>query len=108
MGNIDYNTAPEGLKEIPLEEWTTDFFCYCLPAPESRQVLGEQIFNLRMFDIQNFDKKKIGLAIMDDWYDSETHGCRKKRITRFCRYGLDEDWTIFRNKFAAQFSGDNS
>ena len=104
----DYNTAPEGLKEISLEEWTNEMFCYCLGPKESRQVRGEKTFDLRMWDVPNFDGKKLGLAVMRDWFDNETGKNRPIMITRFCWYGLDEDWRVFRSKFAAQFAGDNS
>jgi hypothetical protein len=104
----DYNKTPEGLKEVPLDEWTQGMLHYCIKISETRQVCDGKNFNLRMFDVPNFDDKKLGYAIMDDWFDNDTQKNRPKRITRFCRYGLDEDWKIFHGKFAAQFAGDNS
>lgn len=107
----EYNRSPEGLKEITLEEWTRGMFHYCIKPVESRQVRDvekRRYFNLRMFDVPNFDDKKMGYAIMDDWFDSELGKNRPKRITRFCRYGNDADWVSFENRFAAQFVGDNS
>lgn len=98
----EYNTAPEGLKVIPVREWTHGMFQYCLKQSESRQVRdrdNDMYFDLRMFDVPNFDNKKLGYAIMNDWREDET---------RFCRYGLDEDWISFERRFAAQFVNDNS
>jgi len=104
----DYNTAPEGLIEIPLEEWANEMFHYCIKEADSRHVIGEQIYDLRMWDVPNFDGKKLGLAVMRDWFDKETGKAREKYIIRFCRYGLEEDWRSFKSRFAAQFAGDNS
>jgi hypothetical protein len=105
----DYNKEPEGLKEITQDEWVRGMFHYCIEPVEGRQVRDNgKIFDLRMFDVPNFDKKKLGYAIMDDWFDHEKGKNRPERIIRFCRYGDDKDWLIFRNKFAAQFAGDNS
>lgn len=103
-----YNVAPDGLKEITLEEWQKGMFLYSLEKSHSKQVRGEQIFDLRLFDVPNFENKKLGYAIMNDWFDKETGKNRSKNIVRFCRYGSDTDWSNFNNRFAAQFAGDNS
>ncbi len=109
-----YNNAPEGLKEIPLEQWTLGMFHYCIEEPDSRQVRRsegreeEDTFDLRMFPVPNFDDKPLGYAIMRDWFDKETGRNRKVAVTRFCRYGRDDDWKSFESRFAAQFAGDNS
>lgn len=104
-----YNEAPEGLIEISLAEWKSGMFHYCLEKSDSKQVRsGGKVFDLRLFDVPNFENKKLGYAIMDDWFDMETGRNRPEAIVRFCRYGTEEDWTKFRNKFAAQFAGDNS
>jgi AAA15 family ATPase/GTPase len=103
-----YNDAPEGLKEITLEEWQKGMFLYRLEKSDSKQVRGEQIFDLRLFDVPNFENKKLGYAIMNDWFDKESGMNRSKNIVRFCRYGSDADWSNFKNRFAAQFAGDNS
>lgn len=104
----NYNDAPEGLVEITLEEWQRGMFLYCIEKSDSKQVRGKQTFDLRLFDVPNFENKKLGYAIMDDWFDKEKGKNRPERIIRFCRYGLEEEWTKFRNRFAAQFAGDNS
>lgn len=105
----NYNSAPEGLKEISLREWTDGMFEYCLDPVESRQVKGEEgTYDLRLFPVPNFDNKKLGYAIMRDWFDNQKEKVRDMDITRFCRYGTDEDWKNFKSKFAAQFAGDNS
>ena len=105
-----YNTAPVGLKEITLEEFTRGIFHYCKDAWESKQVRGEIFFDLQMIPLV-YDKAKekdLGFAIMRDWYDPETKRNRETTLIRFCRYGLDEDWNKFERQFAAQFAGDNS
>ncbi len=104
----DYNNAPEGLKEIPLEDWTNGMFTYCIKPCESRQVRNQIFCDLRMFDVPNFEDKKLGYAIMRDWYNNVTKQNRPEVIVRFCRYGNDADWLKFEHKFAAQFAGDNS
>jgi hypothetical protein len=106
----DYNTAPVGLKEISLEEFSKSIFHYCKDAWESKQVRGESFFDLQMIPLVYDDAKKmdLGFAIMRDWYDPETKRNRPKSIIRFCRYGLDDDWNKFEGRFAAQFAGDNS
>jgi len=107
----NYNDAPEGLKEISLEEWQRGMFLYCIEQSDSKQVRGDKErghFDLRLFDVPNFDHKKLGFAVMHDWFDITTGKNRPKAITRFCRYGSDADWTSFENRFAAQFAGDNS
>lgn len=104
----DYNKMPEGLKEISLEEWAKGMFCYCILPVESRQVTDVTFCNLRMFDVPNHQDKKLGFAIMDDWYDKETGKNRHPHMIRFCRYGLDDDWRVFEQRFAAQFARDNS
>lgn len=104
----EYNTAPEGLKEIKLEEWRDGMFTYCIQPVESRQVRGDQTCDLRMFDVPNFENKKLGYAIKWDWFDNEKGKNRPEPRTVFCRYGLDEDWEKFQRRFAAQFAGDNS
>lgn len=104
-----YNEAPEGLIEISLEDWKTGMFHYKLEQSDSKQVrTNGQVFDLRLFDVPNFDNKKLGFAVMDDWFDSETGRNRPQPIVRFCRYGKEEDWKSFRSRFAAQFAGDNS
>lgn len=104
-----YNDAPEGLKEITLEEWQRGMFHYCIFESDSKQVRNDgKVFDLRLFDVPNFDNKKLGYAVMHDWFDVEKGKNRPKAIIRFCRYGKDEDWTSFENRFASQFSGDNS
>lgn len=103
-----YNDAPEGLVEISLDEWQRGMFHYCLEKSDSKQVRGEQTFDLRLFDVPNFENKKLGYAIMNDWFDKEKGKNRPKNIVRFCRYGTDADWSKFENRFAAQFAGDNS
>jgi hypothetical protein len=109
-----YNNAPEGLKEISLKEWTFGMFCYCTEKADGRQVRQsesreeEDTFDLCMFSVPNFDNKPLGYAIMRDWFDKETGRNRREAVTRFCRYGTDEDWKSFEGRFAAQFSGDNS
>jgi exonuclease VII small subunit len=104
-----YNEAPEGLKEISLKEWQRGMFLYCLYQSDSKQVRRNgQTFDLRLFDVPNFNNDKIGYAIMNDWFDNETGRNRPENIVRFCRYGTDEQWKNFENKFAAQFAGDNS
>jgi len=107
----EYNDAPEGLKEITLKEWTRGMFLYCLEIAQSKQVRepkNNRYYDLRLFDVPNFDNKKLGFAVMDDWFDPETRKSRPERITRFCRYGSDADWKSFESRFAAQFAGDNS
>jgi len=106
----DYNTAPVGLKEISPEEFSRGIFHYCKDAWESKQVRGENVFDLQMIPLpyDEAKKKDLGYAIMRDWYDREKKRNRPKAIIRFCRYGLDEDWIKFENAFAAQFAGDNS
>ena len=81
---------------------------YNVEPRESRQVRGDKTFDLMMFDVPNFDDKKLGFAIMEDWFDNEIRKNRPKQIVRFCRYGKDEDWKSFESRFAAQFAGDNS
>jgi hypothetical protein len=103
-----YNDAPEGLKEITLDEWQRGMFHYCLYQSDSKQVRGEQTFDLRLFDVPNFENKKLGYAIMNDWFDKEKGKNRPKNIVRFCRYGTDADWIKFENRFASQFAHDNS
>lgn len=103
-----YNDAPEGLIEITLEEWQRGMFHYCLEKSDSKQVRNNGTFDLRLFDVPNFENKKLGFAVMNDWFDAENGKNRPEPIIRFCRYGLEEDWTKFRNRFAAQFAGDNS
>lgn len=104
----EYNSAPEGLKEITLDEWQRGMFHYNLNQSHSKQVRGEQTFDLRLFDVPNFENKKLGYAVMNDWFDKEKGKNREKNIIRFCRYGSDLDWKKFENRFAAQFAGDNS
>ncbi len=104
----NYNDAPEGLKEIPLSEWQRGLFHYRLFEPQSKQVRGEQTFDLRLFDVPNFENQKLGYAIMNDWFDKEVGLNRPTPIVRFCRYGTDEQWNIFEKRFNAQFAGDNS
>ena len=105
----NYNDAPEGLKEITLDEWQRGMFHYCLCEPDSKQVRNDgKTFDLRLFDVPNFENQKLGYAVMNDWFDQETGKNRKKNIVRFCRYGTDEQWTKFENRFNAQFAGDNS
>ena len=104
----DYNSAPEGLKEITLDDWQRGMFHYNLYQSDSKQVRGDQTFDLRLFDVPNFDQKKLGFAVMHDWFNKEKGKNRPQAITRFCRYGKDEDWKSFENRFAAQFAGDNS
>jgi hypothetical protein len=85
------------------------FFMYCLEPAESRQI--RELYNtydLIMFDVPIFDNKKLGFAIMRDWYDNLGHKNRPEIIIRFCKYGTDEDWKSFESRFAAQFAGDNS
>ena len=103
-----YNSVPEGLKEITLEEWTDGMFMYCKEKDESRQARDPFYCDLIMFDVPNFDNKKLGFAIMRDWFDNIKQKNKPEQITRFCRYGLDEDWKRFEIKFAAQFANDNS
>lgn len=104
-----YNEAPEGLKEITLEEWQRGIFLYCIEKADLKQVSRNgQTFDLRLFDVPNFKNDKIGFAVMNDWFDSEKGRNREKNIVRFCRYGTDEQWNNFDRAFAAQFAGDNS
>lgn len=104
----NYNDAPEGLIEITLEEWQRGMFHYCIEKSHIKQVRNNGTFDLRLFDVPNFENKKLGFAVMDDWFDAEKGKNRSEPIIRFCRYGLEVDWTKFRNRFAAQFAGDNS
>lgn len=84
-------------------------FKYSIEKPCQRQVRrGGMTCDLKLFPVPNFDKLPLGYAIIDDWFDSETGKNRSERIIRFCRYGKDEDWKNFENRFAAQFAGDNS
>ena len=111
MNFNDYNSAPEELKIIPVSEWRDGMFHYCTGPKESRQVRNDPdrfCFNLIMFDVPNFDNKKLGYAVMMDWWDNHRKRNRKRTVTRFCRYGKEEDWRVFREKFAAQFARDNS
>jgi hypothetical protein len=104
-----YNDAPEGLKEISLDEWQRGMFHYSLYESDSKQVRNDgKTFDLRLFDVHNFNNEKLGYAIMNDWFDKESGRNRPKNIVRFCRYGTDEQWTKFENKFNAQYANDNS
>lgn len=108
-----YNETPEGLVEISIEEWQRGMFHYNIERSSSKQVCrnGDR-FDLRLFDVPNFDNKKLGYAVMEDWYDPTTGKLRPERIVRFCKYGKEEDWKSFEGRFAAQFAaqfaGDNS
>lgn len=104
----NYNDAPEGLKEISLNEWQRGMFHYKLFESDSKQVRGDQTFDLRLFDVPNFDNQKLGYAVMNDWFDKEKEKNRPENIVRFCRYGTDEQWKKFEGRFASQFAGDNS
>lgn len=104
-----YNEAPEGLVEITLDEWQRGMFLYCLEKSDSKQVRRDgQTFDLRLFDVPNFNNDKIGFAIMNDWFDNETGRIREKNIVRFCRYGTEQQWKDFDRAFVGQFAGDNS
>jgi hypothetical protein len=104
-----YNEAPEGLKELTLEEWHRGFSHYMIYERDSKQVRRNgQTFDLDLFDIHNFDNKKMGYAIMKDWFDQEKGRNRPKPIIRFCRYGKDEDWNSFERRFSSQFANDNT
>jgi hypothetical protein len=111
-----YNSAPKDLKVISKDEWRDIMFEFQTGPKESRQVRdggptyedGGTFFDLIMFDIPNPWVKKIGVAVMYDWYNAWQKRNRPKAITRFCRYGSEEDWRMFRNKFNAQFARDNS
>lgn len=84
-------------------------FHYVIELAQSKQVRRNgDIFDLRLFDVPNFDNKKLGYAIMHDWFDMHTGKSRPESIVRFCRYGKDEDWKSFESRFAAQFANDNS
>ena len=107
----DFNTSPEGLKIISKDEWSSGMFEYCTGPKELRQVRHDEergFFDLIMFDVPNFDNKKLGYAVMHIWWDNKRNRNLKKTMTKFCRYGTDEDWQIFKHKFAAQFANDNS
>lgn len=107
----EYNTAPEGLKEISLQEWQRGMFQYNISIGGGRHVSDKelkQFFDLRLFSVPNFEDKQLGYAIMDDWFNSETGKRRPEAIVRFCRYGTAENWESFERRFAAQFAGDNS
>jgi len=106
-----YNSAPEGLKEITQKDWVRGMFMYCIKEPENRQVRRDEDFgtcDLRLFPVPNFEDKPLGYAVMRDWFDNENKTNREVEIIRFCRYGRDDDWKAFENRFAAQFAGDNS
>lgn len=104
----NYNTAPVGLKEIPLSEWHHGFFMYCLKKYESRQVYDhgfmKEHYDLRMFELDyNLPQYEhpLGFAIKRSYVNS-------KALISFCRFGTDEDWKVFQMGFASQFAGDNS
>lgn len=103
-----YNSAPEGLQEISLQEWATGIFHYCIQEPTSRQVTGEHYYKLRLFPVPNFENKPLGYALKTEWRDQKTGERLKEDRITFCRYGAEEDWKKFTNRFAAQFAGDNS
>lgn len=106
-----YNSPPKGLKEISKDDWRRGMFEYQLGPKESRQVRDSEegiYFNLIMFAIPTFDCTKLGFAVMEDWWDHKKQKNRPKTMTRFCRYGTDEEWLIFTRRFAAQFARDNS
>jgi hypothetical protein len=108
-----YNFAPDGLKEIPLEDWMHGMFMYCISKPDSRQARrlhGGVTYDIRLYEVPNFAdcQDKIGYAIVRDWFDHTIERNREKTIYRFCRYGSDAAWRKFTGRFAAQFAGDNS
>jgi len=101
----DFNTAPKGLREIKLEQWTGGMFQYQIEEGALRQVRNSHNNNEGTFDLECFDLKgtgdvKLGFALMKDWYDNKNKKCRKKAITRFCIYGTKEEWREFQIGFA--------
>lgn len=108
----NYNEAPEGLVEIPLEKWRRGMFHYCIGEPSQRQVRRPQIFDLMLFplDYPSAREMQLGYAIKHEWYDNLRGGNRPEEYhtIEFCRYGAESDWNEFESKFAAQFAGDNS
>lgn len=109
MSNPNYNNYPEYMKEIPVEEWGEGMFGYNIEPVECRQVTETgKVCHLRMFNVPNFEDKKLGFAVMYDFHDNETGRNRKKAVYRFFQYGSDADWEKFNHRFAAQFAGDNS
>lgn len=111
-----YNEAPEGLKEISPDSWQHGMFLYCLGESSQRQVRGAQVgkpsYDLLLFPLAypSAMEKKLGYAIKHEFFNHETGKLlpTDQRRMVFCRYGNDDDWTKFQNKFAAQFSRDNS
>jgi len=105
----EFNTAPEGMKEISLEEFTKHMFHYVLGQPDSKQVTDPRNYGLRMFPLgYGKEKEDLGFAIMNDWFNDETKKNRDKPLIRFFRYGSREKWNKFTAHFIGQFQGDNS
>lgn len=107
MGS-DFNKKPDGLKEIDLKEWSRIMFIYQTRPKELRQVTNDGHYTLIMFDVPNIENKKLGVAVMNDWHDNTIGKNRPEAIIRYCKYGTEEDWKIFEQRFAHQFAGDNS
>lgn len=105
----EFNSPPEGLKEIHIREWCDLLFHYQSSEKQLRQVrTDDDIYDLIMFPIPNFKNKELGIAVMKDWFNFGTGQPRQINIVRLCRYGSDADWEEFQRLFAAQFAGDNS
>ena len=108
-----YNEFPESWKEISNEEFTRAFFQYCLDALEHRQMMrlpnGEpasRMINANLFSIKKkkkrFPEDGLGVAIFD------APDGTGKWISKYAKFGREEDWSKWQGDFAAQFRGDNS
>lgn len=102
-----YNQSPKGLIDIGMGAFMRLLFLHIKKAPESRQVMEDGGYNLIMIDIPNFDNKKLGIAVKQSYKD-ESGNRLKNPVYSFMRYGLEDDWRNFNNRFEAQFVGDNS
>lgn len=108
-----YNEFPIEWREISNEEFTRIFFHYCKDPLEFRQMNrlsnGEpatRMVTANLFAVEStrkqFPEDGLGVAIF------ETPEEIGKWISKFAKFGREEDWRKFESDFAAQFRGDNS
>ena len=110
-----YNQFPIDWREISSEEFTGNLFHYCTEKGEHRQMrnragekldLYEPYVSAILFAIEETKKKfpedGLGIAIF------EAPDGTGKWISKFAKFGREEDWRKFEGDFAAQFRGDNS
>lgn len=106
LAGSHYNWAPQGFREVTMDEFGRRFYMYILKPQCSKQIhrdaegnqLKESFTSIRFWEIDYDGWENMGLAMASD----------NKNILRYFMFGEKIRWTKNENAFAAQFAGDNS